>query len=32
MNEQTYEKNIYQELKCGNVNAEEKTENNEEEK
>ena len=32
MNEQTYEKNIYQELKCENINAEEKTENNDEEK
>ena len=32
MNEQTYEKNIYQELKCGNINEEEKTEGNEDEK
>ena len=32
MNQETYEKNIYQELKCGNINEEEKTEGNEDEK
>jgi len=32
MNEETYEKNIYQELKCANINEEEKTEGNEDEK
>lgn len=32
MNEETYEKNIYQELKCANINEEEKTESNEDEK
>lgn len=32
MNEKTYEKNIYQELKCSNVNEEENNDSNEEEK
>lgn len=32
MNEETYEKNIYQQLKCENINGEEKTESNEDEK
>ena len=32
MNEKTYEKNIYQELKCSNVNEEENNDINEEEK
>ena len=31
MNQETYEKNIYQELKCGNINEEEKTDGNEDE-
>ena len=32
MNEETYEKNIYKELKCDSIHEEEKVESNEEEK